>query len=103
MNIAQHYSMVFPAHLHVNSYLEYCGYKVLLYEVFDLLGVAGNPDLQPIALSVRGLELLYGAETAEGTIDHDTHPGTERLTLCHTVGGQDNTLPPGYNSSYNRP
>uniref|UniRef100_A0A1X7VPV5 Uncharacterized protein n=1 Tax=Amphimedon queenslandica TaxID=400682 RepID=A0A1X7VPV5_AMPQE len=48
-----------------------------------------EPNIQLVSLTIFGLQLLRSPKTAKLSINHYTNPGTEGLTLCHTVSGEE--------------
>ena len=61
-------------------------------ELLNWLQLSTHPQLQPVPIAIATLELLWCPEAAEGSVDHDAHSGTESLTLCHAVSGEEDRL-----------
>lgn len=63
---------------------------IIRLDLSDLLSLKSSDlDLDLIASTVLGLDVLRGTEALESTLDHDAHLCAESLSLLHRVGGDD--------------
>lgn len=83
--------------------LDHSGGEVLPDELLDGLQRPRHPQLQAVAIAVLALQLLGSAEAAEGAVDHDAHPGAQRLALRHAVRGEEHRLASTDHAPYHRP
>ena len=77
-------------HISLSVYLQLGIWYVPLYKPGDLSSctlVVGPTytDCEGVAVAKSVLEVCGAAQTFESSVDHDGHPGAERLTLLHTV------------------
>lgn len=75
------------------SHLQNGGREVLSDELLNRLQRPAHPQFQSVTIAIATLQLLWCTEATERAIDHDANPGAERLTLSHTVGGEQHRLP----------
>ena len=77
--------------------------EVLSDELLNGLQRPRHSQLQPVAIAILALQLLRSAQAAEGAVDHDAHPGAQRLALRHAVGGEQHRLARTHHTPDHRP
>ena len=77
--------------------------EVLSDELLNGFQRPRHSQLQAVAIAIPALQLLRGAQAAEGAVDHDAHPGAQRLALRHAVRGEEHRLASTHHTPYHRP